>query len=325
MLGRRLFSTGAALKAPFAGPLDIGAVQAYSDQLTASSATEDIVSALHAANALEKEYDASGLETQIHEVREMIDRVLDVPAKPTVDFLQKTLCTSNWYSPWFGTRAMEVFNHKNGSVPIPRTVAMGPLRRALWETDFPAAFKVVDLSSGSPQQMASVKQKMLRYLGVWGGFGLAVSGLGQGLLSADLLFGIAPATFHILWWAYFTNVSIFGVISTAGRFCGNGEVVKWMQGTFYTHYFTHADEMKMISRIVEINRLMPENQGEVSDDVLDALIERKMAPVTTHDEKMMQMYWAESGEGFEWVEPEQDPAEILWRRHLREREIQKLK
>ncbi|AOW07073.1 hypothetical protein B0I72DRAFT_141961 [Yarrowia lipolytica] len=325
MLSRRLFSTTAALRVPFSGPLDIGAITAYSAKLTPSSSTEDVVSALHAANKLEHTYAASGLTTQVHEVRELIDKVLDLPEKPSLDMLQKTVCTSKYYSPWFGTRAMEVWQQKNPDTPIPRTVAMGPLRKALWETDFPAAFKVVDLSAGSPQHIKSIKQKMLKYLGVWGLFGLSISGAGQGLMAADLLFGVAPATFHILWWAYFANVSIFSVISTAGRFCGNGEVVKWMQGTFYSHYFTHADEMKMVSRIVEIDRLMPENQGQVSEEVLDALIDRKMAPVTTHDEKMMQLYWSESGEGFQWVEPEQDPAEILWRRHLREREIQKLK
>ena len=43
---------------------------------------------------------------------------------------------------------------------------------------------------------------------------------------------------------------------------------------------------------------------------------RLMAPKDNLNEIMLQAYWMTGGDGFEWVEPDQDPAEILWRQHL---------
>ena len=30
----------------------------------------------------------------------------------------------------------------------------------------------------------------------------------------------------------------------------------------------------------------------------------------------MQAYWMSGGDGFEWVEPDQDPADLIWKQHL---------
>ena len=40
-------------------------------------------------------------------------------------------------------------------------------------------------------------------------------------------------------------------------------------------------------------------------------------------EVMMRQYWYSSGEGFTWVEPDLDPAEIQWWNHLKEIGVKK--
>lgn len=34
------------------------------------------------------------------------------------------------------------------------------------------------------------------------------------------------------------------------------------------------------------------------------------------DDIKMQAYWMSGGDGFEWVEPDQDPADLIWKQHL---------
>ena len=43
---------------------------------------------------------------------------------------------------------------------------------------------------------------------------------------------------------------------------------------------------------------------------------RLLEPRDNLEQLKMQAYWMSGGDGFEWVEPDQDPAEIVWRNHL---------
>ncbi|KAM9891935.1 hypothetical protein OXX79_010367, partial [Metschnikowia pulcherrima] len=43
---------------------------------------------------------------------------------------------------------------------------------------------------------------------------------------------------------------------------------------------------------------------------------RLLEPKDSIEDLKLQAYWMSGGDGFEWVEPDQDPAELLWKTHL---------
>lgn len=197
---------------------------------------------------------------------------------------------------------------------IPLDVAMIPFRRAVYGGELDKGFEIVDASAASRNYMTSVRSTWKKWIGWWGlGTGTTLLSV-QGLLSSGLV-GTWDSTGGVLAMvlAYIVNMTLLGGVAFAGRVSGVGEYVKWVPGTNTTYWYSHAAEMRMVSMIAAIDQALPENQNELSFRIKKLLQGRNMMAVEATQEEMMKEYWASGGEGFQWVEPEQDPAEILWR------------
>lgn len=201
---------------------------------------------------------------------------------------------------------------------VPLNLAMIPFRKAVYSAHIDDAFAIMNLTAGAPGYVQHVKRLWWRY-----GRGYII-GSTSTLASVHLLLksglvGEWPSTIGVLGMvtAYIANMTVLAGLAFAGRVSGSGEILKWLPGTPTPHWYSHAQEMKMASRIAAVDRALPENQDECSYRVKKMLADNhKMVPIEFEQETLMKEYWARGGEGFEWIEPDQDPAEIIWRRKM---------
>lgn len=199
----------------------------------------------------------------------------------------------------------------------PVNVGMIPFRKAVYSAELDKAFELLDLTATAPGYLKYVQKLWWKFGRRW------VLGTGGTLTSVHLLLksglvGVWPSTVGVLAMvaAYLGNMTILAGLAFAGRVSNSGEVLKWLPGTPTTYWYSHAQEMKLASLIASVDRALPENQDECSIRTRKLLAARKMVTIEYEQETLMKEYWARGGEGFEWVEPDQDPAEILWRRKM---------
>lgn len=238
-------------------------------------------------------------------------------------------------------------HYSQGNGPIPRDISLIALRSALYDAEYEKAIALTDATVAHPKYIAH-RDSMLRR----GIFRLIATSLGITVMSK---FGINAlievfnlndgwrhlSSINLMILTYVINSSFFVTAVRFGRqvITAGGDYLTWQQGTFYTHWFRHADELLFASKIVELDRLL--NGGESTPKLLAELtrakeenifvVEHTLQPGMTRDGKVrllkarddlgdlrMQAYWMSGGDGFEWVEPDQDPAELIWRDYLGE-------
>ncbi|VVT45153.1 uncharacterized protein SAPINGB_P000655 [Magnusiomyces paraingens] len=200
---------------------------------------------------------------------------------------------------------------------IPLPVAMIPFRRAVYNGELDKAFAMIDATVAGGNYMKAVRRKWVAYGTRW------ALGTSTVLASVDLLLrsgyvGTWTSTTGVLAMVltYLCSMTILGGLAFAGRVSGSGEYIKWVPGTSTTYWYSHAQEMKMASAIAAVDRALPENQNEPSFRVKKMLQARHMMAIEAEQETLIKEYWARGGEGFEWIEPDQDPAEALWRKKM---------
>lgn len=244
---------------------------------------------------------------------------------------------------------LEIIKHyyeKNPDAFIDKSVALVALRKALFDADYKNAIKITDQTVAHPRYIDN-RDKIMRR----GIFKLIATSVG---ITAMNKFGINAliewfdvselwrhlSSINSMLLTYLINSSFFVTIVRFGRqmVLAGGDYLTWQQGTFYTHWFRHVDELLFCSKIVELDRML--NGGELSKDVIGELtrtkdeniftLEHTLQPGTDSsggkvrllkakdnlDDLKLQAYWMSGGDGFEWVEPDQDPAEIIWKEHL---------
>lgn len=228
---------------------------------------------------------------------------------------------------------------------INKLIALIPLRNALYNADFHRAIKISDVTVGHPNyishQGAILKSGIIKLISTAAAVTIFTKFGVTSLIDA----GVLPASWdHLgainsILLTYIINSSFFVTIVKFGRqlISSGGDFLTWQRGTFYSHWFKHADEMLFNSKIVEADRDL--NNGESNQAITDEIC--RPAPEIRsntdtlnpgydregHKIRLMQLkddleklkfqaYWMTGGDGFEWVEPDQDPAEIQWREHL---------
>lgn len=219
----------------------------------------------------------------------------------------------NAYNAKYGTNPILAKAHGvPQAIPIP--VMMIPFRRCVYNGELDKAFELIDVSAGSRAYMSQVRGSWVKYLTRWAGGTTSVL-VGVHVLLESGLVGTWSSTAGVLSmvFTYLCSMSILGTLAFAGRVSGSGEYIKWLPGTPTTYWYSHAQEMKMASLIASVDIALPENQNEASFRVKKLLEARKMMALEPEQEILMKEYWARGGEGFEWIEPDQDPAEMIWR------------
>lgn len=311
---------------------------------------EEIVQAISSIKNLQSEYpiqdqlEANSILTQ--HSKSIIDEVFANKSMSFSPQLLKQLLLLNLPT----ALNLELINEYYKLNPDPKTiiekqVALIPLRNALYNADFQRAIKISDVTVGHPNYIAHqgniLKSGFIKLVSTAAAITLFTKFGVTSLIDA----GILPTSWNHLGainsilLTYIINSSFFVTIVKFGRqlISSGGDYLTWQRGTFYSHWFKHADEMLFNSKIVEADRDL--NNGESNPVVVDEIcrpapeIRSNMDTLNPgydregHKIRLMQLkddleklkfqaYWMTGGDGFEWVEPDQDPAEIQWRTHL---------
>lgn len=243
---------------------------------------------------------------------------------------------------------IKTFYKRNPEAHIEKESAMIPFRYALFNGDVWKALEITDLTTGHKNYVA-FKAQQLRS----GFLKLIGSALGITLFSKVGVYEIIEmgiisdkwrhlSSINSMILTYLLNSSFFLTAMRLGRqsSAGGGNYLTWQKGTFYNHWFNHADELAMAARILETDVALSGgglSGGEPSEELIEELCRtpssndggfltqsytkdhkkiRLMEKKDNLEELKLQAYWMTGGDGFEWVEPDQDPAELIWRQHL---------
>lgn len=242
-------------------------------------------------------------------------------------------------------KVIQNYYKRDPKAVIEMNTALIALRDSLYNADIDSAVKITDLTAGYPTYIKK-KNDLLRS----GIYKLAATAIGitffskVGVQQVIDLGWLSPAWKHLgsinaMVLTYLLNSSFFVTIVRFGRqlsFAG-GDYLTWQKGTFYTHWYKHADEMAMCTRIVEtdlklngglentpslMEELCLKDENVSNHHTLQPGLTREgkkvrlLEPKDNLEDLKLQAYWMSGGDGFEWVEPDQDPAEIVWRQHL---------
>lgn len=240
------------------------------------------------------------------------------------------------------------FYVRNPGSHIDKSTALIPFRYSLFEGDLKDALTITDLTTGHPNYIkkrgdelrSGVLKVASSAIGItlFSKFGVQIL-IDEGIL-ADSWRHLSAINAMVI--TYILNSSFFVTIVQFGRQMASagGDYLSWQKGTFYTHWYKHADEMMMCARIMEadiaINGGGPSG-GAASPELVEELCRtneqldshtlqpgytrdgkkiRLLEPRDNLEDLKMQAYWMSGGDGFEWVEPDQDPATIMWKQHL---------
>ncbi|KAH3673749.1 hypothetical protein WICMUC_003492 [Wickerhamomyces mucosus] len=211
------------------------------------------------------------------------------------------------------------FLHTNPSSHIPSDVASIAINNALYHSNssrediVPNALKIVNSTFGSKNYHSFMVGK--RNLGLLKFFGGTMSSLGLidlGLRSFELAPNVGVYAMIL---TYLINVSFFGFLSFGANFARTFPNIEWVKGITQNYRYLHFDEINMISKIGEIDRLLSNNK-DYSKEFKAFIKARNIQTIEIGSDELLQEYWLSGGDNFEWVEPDQDPAIIIWKKRV---------
>ncbi|KAK9493862.1 hypothetical protein V1508DRAFT_414519 [Lipomyces doorenjongii] len=210
--------------------------------------------------------------------------------------------------------AMKIFyeREENKQRVIAKSTYMIPFRKCLRCEDVDGAFKIVDLTANSPQWLSYVKRWWQKTALMWIAGSAGVVELADVFMKSDLLVtgGLEnTGVIKVMIIAYLLNSSLLAFVACASRPGDNGGKVLWRHGIFQTTWYMHAQESRMLNMIVDMDIACVENEGDVSRRVLHELAVRDRRLGDDAYDNVVKEYWAKQGQGFEWSEPDMDPAE----------------
>ena len=308
---------------------------------------EGVLDALKACKELQKglfEHDKFARGSAHEQIQAQIDAVLSCESVLfDADLLRLVLLIK--FSPATTIKILQRYYDRNPAAIITKDTALIALRDSLHNSDLPGAIKITDLTTGHPNYIAQKNDDLRR-----GTLKLAGSAIGitlflkLGVQQVIEMGWLAPTWQHLgsinaMVLTYILNSSFFVTVVKFGRQLSSagGNFLTWQKGTFYTHWYRHADEMAFCTKIMEADVKLnggPENSAWLVEELCrkdDRLAEggnlragftrdgykiRLLEPKDSIEDLKLQAYWMSGGDGFEWVEPDQDPAELLWKTHL---------
>lgn len=294
--------------------------------------TESLRRALVACSTLEAAYEASAspgyteLPSQKNpqEAEKLLESVLKIYQNSDAQITNQSLLEyfSSDYPPSTSSalQVLQEFTKKSTKNVVPELIAMISFRRAVYRADFVGALDVMRHTCGENSNYKFlINRKLAKYTGIWGlCMGSTLSGTYY-LLVSGLMGAWDPATsamICVMFGTYLTALSVYGTLTLSSSKSGLGPVLEWVPGTSLLYRIRHGLQLKMATFATELNRSLPENLGECSMQLLQDLQKINLKPVETKDESRLKEYWARAGSGFEWTEPDQDPAQLLWMQHM---------
>ncbi|ABN64810.1 predicted protein [Scheffersomyces stipitis CBS 6054] len=310
---------------------------------------DDIIAALVACRNLERNYPVNQqLHTNsrlIQEASHSIELIFKNDTKFSAELLKKIFLLK--LATPLNLKIINTFYEKNpgANTIIDKSTALVALRNALANADFLNAIKLTDVTVGHPNYIEHNNRILRKGFSQLVGTSLVITFLTKYGVNEIIDMGALNegwkhlGAINSLILTYLFNSSFFLTIVRVGRqlISSGGDYLTWQKGTFYTHWFKHADEMLFSAKIVEADRQL--NGGESNPEIINELCrtsddmfntQRTLQPGYNREgEKIrlleakdnmedlkMQAYWMSGGDGFEWVEPDQDPADLIWKQHL---------
>lgn len=333
------------------GPSDLQTkIDAFLHDTTTETSKASVVDALKACRLVLRAldgHDKFGLDPARSTVTNSIEKLL-LSEKVAFDLLLlKEIFLLKFPSPLV-IEIIETYYKRNPSAAIDLNLALIPLRTCLYNAELKDALAITDLTTGHKNYVLK-KNAVMRS----GLYRLVATALGitattkfgtQYAVDAGLLLEVWTnlASLNAIILTYVLNSSFFVTLVKFGRqlSTAGGDYLSWQKGTFYTDWYRYSDLMAMCAKIVETD--MKLNGGVASSAWLIEEMTRAdpvmgngftLSPGVNREGKRvrlleareniedlkMQAYWMTGGDGFEWVEPDQDPAEVRWRNHLERR------
>ena len=226
---------------------------------------------------------------------------------------------------------VEAYYSQDSKLYIPVELATIPFRRLLWDASFQDALDYIELTTGSERYFNHRKSLIKRHVGYFGG---SIAVLIGSIHAVVLLFfpeilhsGTGGTHFGIygiyaMIITYFVNCGFLATMAFSSRGMENGSLL-FEHGSMPWNWFQKVDEMEMCAKVLEADAAIHGEEGFATRPIVSRINSMGFVVNEPEQEVMMRQYWYSSGEGFTWVEPDLDPAEIQWWNHLKEIGVKK--
>ncbi|ODV91293.1 hypothetical protein CANCADRAFT_3004 [Tortispora caseinolytica NRRL Y-17796] len=302
---------------------DINAAEAAVSERSVVSLLEDCKTVMKRSAAFYRSVDEPQKLLDLEPTQNVVDLTRKIIQNPKLPLSSDILHAYFTCRPFPDTQdaisALELFykRNKDPKAFVDPNVAMIPLRNALLRNEIKDAIRIIDLSAAHPRWRQHASRAAMKGVYAWLGFSGGVMVAAEALMRSGA-FGLIESTLWLqsMLAAYLGNTGILLYIVMAGRRSDAAGRVTWARGFPQHKWYPRAQELIMMTKVAEADELNPENNGEVSPYVRSELARRNMMLLQSEDEANMKEYWARGGEGFTWVEPDQDPADLLRRQKL---------
>ncbi|GMM29201.1 hypothetical protein DAMA08_019170 [Martiniozyma asiatica (nom. inval.)] len=244
--------------------------------------------------------------------------------------LQKILATQ----PPFPTLKIIIKSYykRSPDAYIPASLANIPFRRLLWDGSFEQALDYIELTTANERYLNHRMKNIKRYLSYFTGsmFGtIGVAHLSILTFFPELItigetsngFGVYGLYACVA--TYFINCGFLAALSFSSKGMENGSLM-FKHYTMPHHWYQKVESMKMASRILQADAAIHGQDGFATREIVTRIEKLGFDINEPEEEIMLRQYWVSSGEGFVWVEPDLDPAEIEWWNHLSDVGVKKV-
>lgn len=253
--------------------------------------------------------------TESEQVTNLFTRVSESPnVELSNDFILKVIRELNPPSE-FIIQLFKVYNARYPESCIKQEVASLGLFKSLYDkVDLNHAMEIVKLTTGSSNYINVLRSQ--RNMSVFKYFSGGLLGLGSFDVALRALDFNPTVGIYAMCLTYVFNVLAFGFLSFGERFVPIVDHIEFEPGTSTNERYLHSDEMRMLSKIAEVDIMLNGVEGFVSRNFAESIAGKSLVPVQPESDILIQEYWLSGGNNFEWMEPDQDPADILWRQRI---------